>query len=84
MSRVRGRAFMSRSPLARLHVVCKIFCSSIFLWFSFLQGRGSTRFLQFFVFLFFYFWDFYFRALGSLVVLSFPQPLNFFSVFPSL
>jgi hypothetical protein len=28
--------------------------------------------------------DFYFRALGSLVVLSFPQPLNFSSVFPSL
>jgi hypothetical protein len=28
--------------------------------------------------------DFYFRALGSLVVLSFPQPLNFFSVFPLL
>jgi hypothetical protein len=24
-----------------------------------------------------YFRDFYFRALGSLVVLSFPQPLNF-------
>jgi hypothetical protein len=22
-------------------------------------------------------WDFYFRALGSLVVLSFPQPLSF-------
>jgi hypothetical protein len=30
------------------------------------------------------FWDFYFRALRSLVVLSFPQPLNFSSVFPSL
>jgi hypothetical protein len=30
------------------------------------------------------FWDFYFRAPGSLVVLSFPQPLNFFSVFPFL
>jgi hypothetical protein len=29
-------------------------------------------------------WDFYFRALRSLVVLSFPQPLNFSSVFPSL
>jgi hypothetical protein len=29
-------------------------------------------------------WDFYFRAPGSLVVLSFPQPLNFSSVFPSL
>jgi hypothetical protein len=28
--------------------------------------------------------DFYFRALGSLVVLSFPQPLSFSSVFPSL
>jgi hypothetical protein len=28
--------------------------------------------------------DFYSRALGSLVVLSFPQPLNFSSVFPSL
>jgi predicted aspartyl protease len=28
--------------------------------------------------------DFYFRALRSLVVLSFPQPLNFSSVFPSL
>jgi hypothetical protein len=28
--------------------------------------------------------DFYFRAPGSLVVLSFPQPLNFSSVFPSL
>jgi hypothetical protein len=28
--------------------------------------------------------DFYFRSLGSLVVLSFPQPLNFFSVFPFL
>jgi hypothetical protein len=28
--------------------------------------------------------DFYIRALGSLVVLSFPQPLNFSSVFPSL
>jgi hypothetical protein len=27
-------------------------------------------------------WDFYFRALGSLVVLSFPQPLSFSSVFP--
>jgi hypothetical protein len=27
---------------------------------------------------------FYFRALRSLVVLSFPQPLNFSSVFPSL
>jgi hypothetical protein len=26
--------------------------------------------------------DFYFRALGSLVVLSFPQPLNFSSVLP--
>jgi hypothetical protein len=26
--------------------------------------------------------DFYFRALGSLVVLSFPQPLSFSSVFP--
>jgi hypothetical protein len=25
-------------------------------------------------------WDFYFRAPGSLVVLSFPQPLNFSSV----
>jgi hypothetical protein len=32
----------------------------------------------------FLFWDFYFRALRSLVVLSFPQPLNFSSVFPSL
>jgi hypothetical protein len=32
----------------------------------------------------FNFWDFYFRAPGSLVVLSFPQPLNFSSVFPSL
>jgi hypothetical protein len=31
-----------------------------------------------------YFRDFYFRALGSLVVLSFPQPLKFSSVFPSL
>jgi hypothetical protein len=31
-----------------------------------------------------YYWDFYFRAPGSLVVLSFPQPLNFSSVFPSL
>jgi hypothetical protein len=30
------------------------------------------------------FWDFYFRALRSLVVLSFPQPLSFSSVFPSL
>jgi hypothetical protein len=29
-------------------------------------------------------WNFYFRAPGSLVVLSFPQPLNFSSVFPSL
>ena len=28
--------------------------------------------------------DFYFRALGSLVVLSFPQPLNISSVLPSL
>jgi hypothetical protein len=28
--------------------------------------------------------DFYFRALRSLVVLSFPQPLSFSSVFPSL
>jgi hypothetical protein len=28
--------------------------------------------------------DFYFCALKSLVVLSFPQPLNFSSVFPSL
>jgi hypothetical protein len=28
--------------------------------------------------------DFYFRAPGSLVVLSFPQPLSFSSVFPSL
>jgi hypothetical protein len=28
--------------------------------------------------------DFYFRALSSLVILSFPQPLNFSSVFPSL
>jgi hypothetical protein len=28
--------------------------------------------------------DFYFRAPGSLVVLSFPQPFNFSSVFPSL
>jgi hypothetical protein len=28
--------------------------------------------------------DFYCRALGSLVVLSFPHPLNFSSVFPSL
>jgi hypothetical protein len=28
--------------------------------------------------------DIYFRALGSLVVLSFPQSLNFSSVFPSL
>jgi hypothetical protein len=27
--------------------------------------------------------DFYFRALGSLVVLSFPQPLSFFLVSPS-
>jgi hypothetical protein len=27
-------------------------------------------------------WDFYFRALGSLVVLSFPQLLSFSSVFP--
>jgi hypothetical protein len=26
------------------------------------------------------FWDFYFRALGSLVVLSFPQLLSFSSV----
>jgi hypothetical protein len=26
--------------------------------------------------------DFYFRALGSLVVLSFPQPLSFSSVLP--
>jgi hypothetical protein len=26
--------------------------------------------------------DFYFRALGSLVVLSFPQPLTFSSVLP--
>jgi hypothetical protein len=30
------------------------------------------------------YWDFYFRALRSLVVLSFPQPLSFSSVFPSL
>jgi hypothetical protein len=30
----------------------------------------------------FSFWDFYFRALGSLVVLSFPQLLSFSSVFP--
>jgi hypothetical protein len=29
-------------------------------------------------------WDFYFRAPGSLVVLSFLQPLNFSSVFSSL
>jgi histone deacetylase 1/2 len=29
-------------------------------------------------------WDFYFRALRSLVVLSFPQPLSFSLVFPSL
>ena len=29
-------------------------------------------------------WVFYFRALRSLVLLSFPQPLNFSSVFPSL
>jgi hypothetical protein len=28
--------------------------------------------------------DFYSHAPGSLVVLSFPQPLNFSSVFPSL
>jgi hypothetical protein len=28
--------------------------------------------------------DFYFRALRSLIVLSFPQPLNFSAVFPSL
>jgi hypothetical protein len=28
--------------------------------------------------------DFYFHAPGSLVVLSFPQPLNFSSVLPSL
>jgi hypothetical protein len=28
--------------------------------------------------------DFYFRAPRSLVVLSFPQPLDFFSVFHSL
>jgi hypothetical protein len=28
------------------------------------------------------FWNFYFRALGSLVVLSFPQPLSFSSVLP--
>jgi hypothetical protein len=30
----------------------------------------------------FYLWDFYFRALRSLVVLSFPQLLSFSSVFP--
>ena len=28
--------------------------------------------------------DFYFRALGSLVVLSFPQPINFSSLLPKL
>jgi hypothetical protein len=28
-------------------------------------------------------WDFYFRALGSLVVLSFPQLLSFSSVLPN-
>jgi hypothetical protein len=32
----------------------------------------------------FIFRDFYFRAPGSLVVFSFPQPLNFSLVFPSL
>jgi hypothetical protein len=36
------------------------------------------------IFLLLSFTDFYSRAPGSLVVLSFPQPLNFFSVFPSL
>ena len=30
------------------------------------------------------FWDFYFRAPGSLVVLTFPQPVNFSSLLPKL
>jgi hypothetical protein len=46
--------------------------------------RACTSFPNFVCACFLHSRDFYFRAPGSLVVLSFFQPLNFFSVFPSL
>jgi hypothetical protein len=46
-----------------------------------LVGCGQVSLPPIFFFLF-PFWDFYFCALGSLVVLSFPQPLSFSSVLP--
>jgi hypothetical protein len=59
-------------------LLCFKFCFTLFLLASFYQKQ--KKIVSFIV----VFRDFYFRALGSLVVLSFPQPLNFFSVFPSL
>jgi hypothetical protein len=40
------------------------------------EGQAENHFAMFF------YRDFYFRALGSSVVLSFPQPLSFSSVLP--
>jgi hypothetical protein len=45
------------------------------------QATGHVRLRAKLAFLLL-FWDFYFRALGSLVVLSFPQPLSFSLVLP--
>jgi hypothetical protein len=58
-----------RSPGARLSMQCKTWRTRPS------RIRTCLGFIQ---------RDFYFRAPGSLVVLSFPQPLNFSSVFPSL
>jgi hypothetical protein len=70
---------------------CCCFLPPLFLYSNTLWFHVRCYFLIFilqcspFLCEFLYFlWDFYFRAPGSLVVLSFPQPLNFSSVFPSL
>jgi hypothetical protein len=46
----------------------------------FIKSLGDTSYLSLVRGI--YYWDFYFCDLGSLVVLSFPQPLSFYSVLP--
>jgi hypothetical protein len=61
----------------------KRFYNQVFIGLLFLKMQGSLFYLMMNVKeLVIFLGDFYFRALGSLVVLSFPQPLSFFSVLP--
>jgi hypothetical protein len=64
------------------YFVFVLFCFILFLLASFYQKyKRKSSFIVTFTCLLLV-WDFYFLAPGLLVVLSFPQPLNFSSVFP--